>query len=225
MEKQKEIWKCIPGYKKLYQVSNLGNVRSLNYNKTGSIRLLKIVITNSGYLSASLQTNKKPKRFLVHQLVAMAFLNHAPCGMNLVVNHINFNKLDNRLKNLEVITARENSNLKHRPSSSSFTGVSFHKATKKWHSSITVNGKSEYLGIFDCESEAGLYYENALISIKQNKEIIKKKSIFSSKYKGVTWSKWAKKWQLRIRVDGKAVHLGYFKSELEAYEAKSVINN
>ena len=165
----KEIWKDIPNYKGLYQASNLGNVRSLNYNRTGKTQFLKTRITNSGYISTSLQTNKKPKQFLVHQLVAMVFLGHIPCGMSLVVNHINFNKLDNRVKNLEIITARENANLKHIQSSSAFTGVSFHKITKKWHSSINVNGKSEYLGIFDCESEASSYYENALIAIKQNK--------------------------------------------------------
>lgn len=219
-----EIWKDIPNYKGIYQASNLGNVRSLNYNRTRKTQLLKTRITNSGYISTSLQTNKKPKQFLIHQLVAMAFLGHVPDGMKKVVNHINFNKSDNRVDNLEIITARENSNLKHIPSSSKFTGVAFHKLTKKWQAQITINGKQEYLGLFDCELEASKYYENALKTIERKEKLIKKQKVFSSKYKGVHWSKWAKKWQSRARIKGKLKHLGYFNSEIDAYEAIKNIN-
>lgn len=219
-----EEWKDIPKYEGVYQASSLGNIRSLNYNKTKKIQVLKKSITNSGYFSTSLQTNKKPKKFLLHQLVAMAFLGHNPNGLKKVVNHINFNKLDNRIQNLEIITFRENSNLKHIPSSSRFTGVAWNKLAKKWQAQITINGRQKYLGLFDCELEASSYYEKALKSIEIGKKIIKKQLVFSSKYKGVHWNKSAKKWQSRIRINGKVKHIGYFDTELEAFESQKTNN-
>ena len=69
--------------------------------------------------------------------------------MKLVVNHINNNKLDNRLENIEIVTSRENSNLKHIKSSSKYVGVSWcKKRNGKWHSSITFKKKTEVFRVF-----------------------------------------------------------------------------
>ena len=97
-----EIWKDIPNYEGYYQVSNLGNVSRVNSNSN-----LKAGNTH-GYLQVVLCVNKQKKNYKVHQLVAMAFLNHKPCGMKLVVDHINGKKTDNRVENLQVITNRNN---------------------------------------------------------------------------------------------------------------------
>lgn len=91
--------------------------------KFNTERLLRLNKDGSGYFQVALLKNGIEKRFKVHQLVAMCFLNHKPCGMNLVVNHINFNRNDNRIDNLEIVTARENANLKHIKSSSKYLGV------------------------------------------------------------------------------------------------------
>ena len=69
-----EIWKDIPGYEGLYQVSNFGRVKSFK-NKTEKI--LKLSICSHGYYVITIRTYKKIR---VHQLVAMAFLNHKPNG-------------------------------------------------------------------------------------------------------------------------------------------------
>ena len=66
-----EIWKDIEGYEGLYQVSNLGRVKSLKFNK---IKILSQGISGSGYKIVSLSKENQRKIFLVHRLVAMVFI-------------------------------------------------------------------------------------------------------------------------------------------------------
>lgn len=95
-----EEWKLINGYD--YSVSSLGRIRN---NRTG--RILKGVPNTFGYLQVFLYKNGRSKRFTVHQLVASYFL---PDQVDKEINHINEDKLDNRVKNLEYITHKENGN-------------------------------------------------------------------------------------------------------------------
>lgn len=159
----KEIWKDVKGYEGIYQVSNLGRVKSLKFGKE---RILKGGIDGVGYLTVSLSKNGKVKTHKVHVLVAIAFLGHTPCGYKLVVDHKNFIRHDCRLENLEIITQRENANLKHIKSTSEYVGVSWDKGTKKWRADIHVNGKHKYLGLFTDELEASNAYQNALNNLK-----------------------------------------------------------
>ena len=157
-----EIFKDIPNYEGSYQVSDLGNVKSLRYGKE---RILKPATHKSGYLHLGLRKDCKRKDKNIHQLVAESFLNHVPCGTKLVVNHINFNKHDNRIENLELVTSRENGNLKHINSTSEYTGVCWDKLRKKWKASISINGNTKYLGSFTCEKEASEAYQFKLKNI------------------------------------------------------------
>ena len=103
-----EIWKEVPGYEGLYEVSNLGRVRSLCYNHTGQTKVLKPHKNSKGYLLAHLCKEGKKKFFIVHRLVAQAFL---PNPDNLPeVNHRNEDKTDNRVDNIEFCTAKYNMN-------------------------------------------------------------------------------------------------------------------
>lgn len=98
-----EIWKDIKNYENLYQVSNLGNVRSLKYNHTNETKLLTPE-NNWGYLRYQL----KGKHYRAHKLVAMTFI---PNPNKLTqINHIDGNKHNNRVENLEWCTAKENTN-------------------------------------------------------------------------------------------------------------------
>ena len=160
-----EVWKDIPEYEGFYQVSNLGNVRSLNYNKTGKANILKTPVNPRGYACVNLSLYKKQKVSKVHSLVARAFLNHKPCGMKIVVDHIDNNSLNNNLYNLQLITVRENCS-KDKKGISKHTGVTLHKATGKWQSQIQINGKYKYLGLFTDEKEAAQVYQNELNKIK-----------------------------------------------------------
>jgi hypothetical protein len=111
---QKEIWKEIKGYEGLYEVSNLGNVKSLERNivrKDGTNfyiaeRILRPSKDRKGYLNIGLYKKGKSKNYKVHRLVAAAFIPNPES--KLEVNHINADKADNRVKNLEWATCKEN---------------------------------------------------------------------------------------------------------------------
>ena len=101
-----EIWKDFDGYKGLYQVSNMGNVKSLERNVwcgrgyyKAPERILKPSKTNWGYLRVTLYKDGKSKHYLVHRLVASAFCEN-PHGYNNV-NHKDENKQNNKASNLE----------------------------------------------------------------------------------------------------------------------------
>lgn len=108
-----EIWKDIKGYEGLYQVSNIGNVKSLNYNRTGEERIRKPKVDRYGYLTLMLYKNGKCKTLFVHRLVLMAF-NPINNMDSLQVNHKDENKQNNNLDNLEWCTPKYNSNYGNR---------------------------------------------------------------------------------------------------------------
>ncbi len=167
-----EIFKDIPGYEGIYQVSNLGNVKSLkrmvsDYRGERMIneRIRKPIFDNHGYLSVILSKNRTRKYTKIHQLVCIAFLNHKPNGHKLVIRHKNHIPNDNRLNNLEIATHRKCANKKHIISTSEFVGVSWAKERKKWLSGIRINGKTKYLGYFIDEYNAHLAYQKALSNL------------------------------------------------------------
>lgn len=103
-----EIWKDIENYEGLYQVSNKGNVKSLNYMHTGDERLLKPIAISNGYLQVYLYKNGKRKFCKIHRLVASAFLENADKLPQ--VNHKDEDKTNNNIENLEWCTSQYNCN-------------------------------------------------------------------------------------------------------------------
>lgn len=106
----KEQWKPVEGYEEYYEVSNMGQVRSLprkmhNYTKPG--RILKQQNNGHSYMTVGLHApNKKEKHAYVHILVARAFIPN-PDGLE-DVNHKDFNKGNNAVENLEWVTRQQN---------------------------------------------------------------------------------------------------------------------
>jgi hypothetical protein len=165
-----EIFKDISNYEGIYQVSDHGRVKSLKrYDARNHLikeRILKPAVNSGGYYVVVL-CNGKPKTYRIHQLEAIAFLNHKPCGYKLVVDHKDFDRLNNHLPNLRLITVRKNTNKKHLKSSSEYVGVYWHKKAKKWMAQISLNGKTKYIGYFTNELEASIAYQIELKKISK----------------------------------------------------------
>jgi NUMOD4 motif-containing protein/HNH endonuclease len=103
---QSAEWRDIPGYEGLYQISSAGRVKRLGGTPRRRYeRYLRPLSHSSGYRQSCLSMNGVVKRYLIHQLVMLAFIGEAN---GLWVNHKNGNKADNRLENLEYVTPGEN---------------------------------------------------------------------------------------------------------------------
>ena len=161
---KQEEWRDVPGYGGQYQVSNRGNVKTLS-DRWGKERLLKPIISTTGYYFLNLTKDGKSKIYYIHKLVAMCFLNHKADRYNEVVDHINNDKLDNRLENLQLTTNRHNTSKDKTGYTSKYVGVSWNKQTNKWRCQIIINGKRIHLGRFKCEMHAGVTYQKALRDI------------------------------------------------------------
>lgn len=166
----KEIFKNIPGYKNHYQISTLGNLKSLKFGKE---KILKQSIDSYGYAHVILSKNNVKKGFTIHKLMVLTFFDkyHNP---KLVCDHIDNVKLNNNINNLQLITIRENSSKDQFRLNrySRFVGVSFNKNLKKWTSQIHINKKLIHLGVFCCETKAHLTYQNKLKNLYYEKTYI-----------------------------------------------------
>lgn len=101
-----EEWRSVVGYEGLYEVSNLGNIKSLKKKNVTSNKILKLSLNKYGYSCTCFIKNKKMKNFLAHRVVAQAFI---PNPINkATVNHKNGIKTDNVVTNLEWCTMEEN---------------------------------------------------------------------------------------------------------------------
>jgi len=166
-----EEYRPVKGYEGIYEVSNYGNVKSLQRKGCKSDRILKTKISCKRYLTVNLSKNGLQEQIPIHKLIAINFLNHTPNGFTIVVDHIDNNSRNNRLDNLQLITHRENSS-KDRKGTSKYTGVSWHKKSNKWRAMIKVNGKKKHLGSFINELQAANYYQYELKRIQEHDRII-----------------------------------------------------
>lgn len=175
-----EIWKNVNSFCEGYEVSNLGNVRSIDKTVPckGGTRFIKgkpkkLVMNHKGYLAVGLSHKGKAYRATVHQLVALAFIPNFVKGTEL--NHIDGNKTNNCLSNLEVSNPSHNqlhavrTGLKPKVGKSKYRNVTFvknPKAKKKWAASIRYQGNSSYgWKTFMTEEEAARHVDSILDSI------------------------------------------------------------
>ncbi len=166
-----EDWNDIPKYEGIYQASTKGNIR----NTKGKI--LKPWKINSGYLVIRLHKDGVKRSWLVHRLIVKTFIEGTLQGKE--VNHLNGNKVDNSIGNLELCTSSENklhalsTGLKvyNRPSlgkirntsGSVYHNVAWDKYRSKWKTSIWYKGKTVGQKRFNSETEAALYVNKILI--------------------------------------------------------------
>lgn len=100
---QKEEWASVPGYKNLYEVSDVGRVKSKRKNRE---KILRPGINRTGYYFVILSKNGVKKHFTVHKLVWISF--KGKIGRGLEVDHKNGIKTDSRLSNLQLLSRTSN---------------------------------------------------------------------------------------------------------------------
>lgn len=150
-----EVWKDIKGYEGLYQVSNLGRVKRLKGKYMKSDKLLKQVTLDSGYIAVGLCKHNKAKNFRVHRLVAEAFIPNPEEKPQ--VNHINEDKTNNMVSNLEWMTAKENNNY----------GTRTQRTSKPVKAIDIANGEYNiYCSISECARQLGLHQPNICQCLK-----------------------------------------------------------
>lgn len=230
----KEIWKAVPNYEGIYEASSHGRIRSLDReiaDKRAGVRRIKgrtlkteNKVNGAGYQGVSLCNSGIKEDFLVHQIIAQTFLEHEPKGYEKVVNHIDGNRLNNKVENLEIVTARQNTTVKFKDRgkvlTSSYIGVCFDKDKKRWLASITVSGKQIHLGYHKMEIDAHNAYQKALKAVVDGsfkEDDFKAK--FSNKYKGVYFKKRSGKYSAILVYDKNRYNLGTYSDELDARNA------
>lgn len=178
----KEEWRDIIDFEGLYQISNLGNFRK-HPSKQGKSKnpkpLERKISTNRfGYKYIDLCKGNKKSKKTVHQAVAAAFITGFSYGMH--VNHIDGNKENNTLTNLEIASCSENNThafalgLNPKKGKSKYHNVStrLDKRAKNpklmYTASVKREGKRHYIGSFNCEIEAAKAVDNYLNSIGDN---------------------------------------------------------
>jgi hypothetical protein len=164
-----ENWKDINGYEGYYQISNFGKIKSLPRvleNRIKKETILKLIINNHGYVACGLTINNKHKRFLVHRLIAEAFIENTQ--NKPFINHINGIKDDNRIENLEWVTHSEN--VKH----------AYDIGIKK-----SKSGKNHYAAKIVLNLENGIFYDTlkeAAFYNNINYTTLKSALFFKTKY-------------------------------------------
>lgn len=154
-----EEWGTIKGYEGHYMVSDMGRVKSLKKNKE---LILKQRLCGAGYYVVNLSIAGKVKTHMVHRLVAINFLNNVMQKSD--VNHINENKLDNMVANLEWLTHKEN--IRHG------TGIERHALAKSKRlvvTNIQTGLTKEFISTRACSRELNLDNSD-LVKVLNNKK-------------------------------------------------------
>jgi hypothetical protein len=190
-----EIWKEVVGYEGYYEVSNFGNIRSLDRcivnkyereifikGKTLSKSIGKVTQTynirgskngyRKSYIRVFLSKGTDKKNFSVHRLVFEAFVGNID---GVMIDHIDNDPLNNRLDNLQVTNNRQNQ-LKEliRKNGTDGLGTCFDKQYRVWVSRISYKAKTIRLGSFKTREAANFFYELALESIENGRPFFKK---------------------------------------------------
>lgn len=167
-----EIWMPAYEFEGIYEVSNLGRVKSLPRWEARNHRgkptkgiTVKEKILNpgicAGYHKVTLVKNGILYYRLIHRIVMASFKGPS----NLQVDHKDENKLNNRLDNLRYATCRDNhlfyNERRKVTRSSKYIGVNFMPSHgNRWRAAISVKGKATHIGYFDTEEEASIAYQN-----------------------------------------------------------------
>ena len=173
-----ETWRDIDGYAGLYQVSNLGRVRSVprktycgpvyGYRRNRG-RVLHLHTRINGYTFLTICKNGKPKSFDVHRFVAKAFCHVTPGAYE--VDHIDRDKQNNRAYNLRWVHSSDNkyNSCRRDSAASRFNGVKL--SHKKWRATVRVGKKIVCIGTFKDEISAARAFDSYCKVNKLNRRL------------------------------------------------------
>ena len=148
--------KAVPGFPGYYCTTSGRIISTLK----GSCKEIPGSPDKDGYLKVALVKEHRHTHLRKHRVITLTFLG----ASDLEVNHINGNKQDNRLQNLEYVSARENQC--HRRKAAGYkVGVCFDKKTSKWRAYLQHNKKWEHLGFFRTEAQAKTAYLSRLAEL------------------------------------------------------------
>ncbi|MEK3887311.1 HNH endonuclease [Bacillus sp. FSL K6-3431] len=178
------------------------------------------------YVRTNVGTDLGFEKYSMHRMI----MNPNP---EQVVDHINGNSLDNRRENLRICTQKENSQNRNiaTNSSSGLKGASYSKFHRKWVAYITIDNVRKHIGYFLTKEEAAKaydYYANkyfgeyALLNYEEepNKPALRE---YTTKYRGIRWSKKDQRFTGRITYNGKSHYTGYFKDVKSAIKAYNIL--
>lgn len=153
-EQKAETWKSLPNYENRYAISNYGRIKNIKNR-----RMRVSSVNHNGYAVITLKTNGIPKTYKIHILVWEVF-GDTP-RKNLTIDHIDNDKTNNHIDNLQLLSMRDNIvKAKNFYKKSGLpTGVS--RKNSKYQSALTVDGRSYYLGVFNCPTAAYIKREVA----------------------------------------------------------------
>ena len=146
-------FKIIELHDNLLKVFEDGTIQVQRKNKDEYYN--KLCSLGNGYFKLELSFGGDVKMYMVHRIVAMAFLGF-DIDSKMIVKHKNENRIDNRVSNLRLMTYSENS-----INRSNIKGYSWNTRSKKWCAQITKGGQTYRLGRFDDEADARQAYLNA----------------------------------------------------------------
>ncbi len=221
----KERWKDIPEFKG-YQISDLGRVRSIKrLDSAGRKRKGKMLnhgLNKNGYIYIILCKEGKQYNRRISALVAAAFLGHDRTKTRDVISYKDGNKTNCKFNNLIIRTQKESirASIK-RKKKDKYIGINYVESRDKWIADIYLNKKSYKLGSFDTKEEAIQEYERAEKEFKETKKVtIDTRRRYSSKHEGIYIKNnlKIKKWVATLKIEGRHIFLGNYRTEQEAYE-------
>ena len=218
-----EVWVSIPNSEDKYYISDLGRIKSVKYRNTSTHTILKQSLSKNGYPYLCLYLKGKKKNPKVHQLVAITFLSHIPCGADLVVDHINNIKYDNRVTNLQLLSTRFNV-IKDKMKEGIINNMSWFYAEYDWRPYLTIKNIRYNLKRCNSIEEASKLYHHAVYNWDVNGILPEVHKRYTN-YSGVCFYKPSNKWRSKIIINNKSYHIGYFNTEEEAIESKKYVEN
>jgi len=208
LEAINDDWVEIPNTSSMYRI----NTESVIINSDGNT--VKQFDSGNGYKKVRICG----KIHFVHRLMGYAFLGLTD---NMVIDHINGVRSDNRIGNLRVCTHRENCSFDNvkRNKKSKTVGVHFDADKNRWMAQITINNNRYSLGSHRSEQAAGDAYKVALTNYTKDGTLPIREMNYSSKHKGVFFCNTYKKWIAYYCFKNKNKRIGTFNTEIEAHNA------